>query len=109
MPFLVEYLQDIPKDCGECPCSIHITPKEVYCNARQKHFEVTDRRPDECKIIERSNVINSDEIEEKNCGNCIYSLGRQDDDEYIICALATIGVGLHKVNSCCLNWKIMGG
>lgn len=52
MAFLVKYLQDIPKDCGECPCSIHITPKEVYCNARQKHFEVTNNRPCECGMIE---------------------------------------------------------
>lgn len=44
MSFLVKYSQDIPKNCGECPCSIHITPKEVYCNARQKHFEVTDKK-----------------------------------------------------------------
>ena len=57
MSFLVEYLQDIPKDCGECPCSIHITPKEIYCNARQKHFEVTDERPDECKIIEHNETM----------------------------------------------------
>lgn len=59
MAFLVKYLQDIPKDCGECPCSIHITPKEVYCNARQKHFEVTDNRPSECGMIE-CNMIEYD-------------------------------------------------
>ena len=52
MAFLVKYLQNIPKDCGECPCSIHITPKEVYCNARQKHFVVTDERPIECRMME---------------------------------------------------------
>ena len=51
MPFLVKYLQDIPQNCSECPCSIHITPKEVYCNALQKHFTVTDERPAECDMI----------------------------------------------------------
>ena len=51
MPFLVKYLQDIPQNCSECPCSIHITPKEIYCNARQKHFAVTNERPAECGMI----------------------------------------------------------
>jgi hypothetical protein len=52
MPFLVKYLQDIPQNCSECPCSVHITPTEVYCNARQKHFTVTKKRPAECGMME---------------------------------------------------------
>lgn len=52
MAFLVKYLQDIPNNCSECPCSVHVTPTEVYCNARQKHFAVTDTRPSECGMIE---------------------------------------------------------
>lgn len=52
MPFLVKYLQDIPQNCSECPCSVHITPTEVYCNARQKHFTVTKKRPVECGMME---------------------------------------------------------
>lgn len=52
MAFLVKYIQDIPQNCSECPCSIHITPKEIYCNARQKHFEITNKRPAECGMME---------------------------------------------------------
>lgn len=52
MAFVVKYIQDIPKNCSECPCSIHISPTEVYCNARQKHFKVKDIRPSECGMIE---------------------------------------------------------
>ena len=78
MPFMVKYLQDIPKDCGECPCSIHITPKEVYCNARQKHFEITDERPSECEIMEDNKSIGPSKIEEKykpeSCVECMYYL-----------------------------------
>ena len=76
MPFLVKYLQDVPKNCGECPCSIHITPKEVYCNARQKHFEVTDERPNECSMMECDNSSVSNKNEEKckpeSCNECMY-------------------------------------
>ena len=52
MPFLVKYIQDIPQNCSECPCSIHITPTEVYCNDLQKHFTVTESRPAGCDMIE---------------------------------------------------------
>ena len=73
MPFIVKYVQDIPKNCGECPCSVHITPKEVYCNARQKHLEVKDTIPTECGIMECSNPIEPDEIQ-KSCANCKHGL-----------------------------------
>ena len=53
MPFLVRYEQDIPKDCSECPCSVHITTNEIYCHALQKHLEVLiGNRPKECDMIE---------------------------------------------------------
>ena len=52
MAFIVKYIQDIPQNCSECPCSVHLAPSEVYCNARQKHFEVKDTRPDECGMME---------------------------------------------------------
>ena len=29
MSFLVEYIQNIPNNCSECPCSVHVTPKEI--------------------------------------------------------------------------------
>ena len=54
MSFLVEYIQNIPNNCSECPCSVHVTPKEIYCNARQKHFEVTNNRPEECRMMEHN-------------------------------------------------------
>ena len=54
MSFMVKYLQDMPNNCSECPCSIHITKDEVYCNALQKHFKVTDTRPDECCMIKNN-------------------------------------------------------
>ena len=72
MSFLVKYLQDIPKNCGECPCSIHITPKEIYCNARQKHFVVTDERPNECGMVELNEQIGPDKP--KSCNDCMYHL-----------------------------------
>lgn len=70
MAFVVKYLQDIPKNCGECPCSIHITPKEVYCNARQKHFEVTDKRPNECSMVE----LDEEEYKPESCDECRYHM-----------------------------------
>lgn len=70
MAFVVKYLQDIPKNCGECPCSIHITPKEVYCNARQKHFEVTDKRPNECGMVE----LDEEEYKPESCDECRYHM-----------------------------------
>lgn len=54
MAFVVKYLQDIPKNCSECPCSVHVTPNEVYCNAQQIHFEVTDTRPSVCGMVDLS-------------------------------------------------------
>jgi len=88
MPFLVKYLQDIPKNCGECPCSIHITPKEVYCNARQKHFEVTDKRPNECGMMECDNPSAPDENEEEykpeSCDKCVYHV---EDGLFDYCGL----------------------
>ena len=57
MAFVVKYIQDIPKNCSECPCSIHIAPTEVYCNARQKHFTVTKRRPVECGMMEMCDEV----------------------------------------------------
>lgn len=56
MPFLVRYEQDIPKDCSECPCSVHITTNEIYCHALQEHLEVLiGNRPEECDMIELDN------------------------------------------------------
>ena len=67
MAFLVKYLQDIPKNCSECPCSVHIKTNEVYCNARQKHFVVSETRPEECGMMECN-----EETESKKCDDCIY-------------------------------------
>lgn len=104
MSFLVEYLQDIPKDCGECPCSIHITPKEVYCNARQKHFEVTNKRPDECKIIECDK-----ENPNKTCKTCIFNCGKTFYIDHIICGYVNSKGSIYKLeNETCNNWISKG-
>lgn len=78
MAFLVKYEQDAPHNCSECPCSVHITPKEVYCNARQKHFKVTDVVPQECCMID-CDWMYVDEIELKTCKNCHHFLGYDED------------------------------
>lgn len=61
MAFVVKYLQDIPQNCSECPCSIHITKDEVYCHALQKHMTVSDKRPSECGMMECNENIESEE------------------------------------------------
>lgn len=100
MPFLVEYLQDIPQNCSECPCSVHITPTEVYCNARQKHFEVTDHRPSECEIIERIK-----ENPDKTCKTCIFNYGKTFYYGHIICGYIKNKESIYKLeNETCDKW-----
>ena len=70
MPFLVKYLQDIPQNCSECPCSIHITPKEIYCNARQKHFVVSDNRPEECEMTDANEIKENKVKDSQICLDC---------------------------------------
>jgi len=109
MPFLVEYLQDIPKDCGECPCSIHITPKEVYCNARQKHFEVTDGRPEECKIIDCNEKKEADPSKYHICLNCIFNNGEAMHNKIICGYIKGNHTTMYKNEfDTCVNWFYKG-
>lgn len=98
MAFLVKYLQDIPKDCGECPCSIHITPKEVYCNARQKHFVVSDNRPEECEMTD-ANEISKEMI----CKKCGYHVDAESD-KVVYCNRFHIAYMVHMNNYHCEHW-----
>ena len=81
MPFVVKYVQDMPKNCGTCPCSVHITPKEVYCNARQKHLEVKDTIPAECGIMECDEILEEmiNDTLVHSCENCKYGMLIPDD------------------------------
>ena len=81
MPFIVKYVQDMPKNCGTCPCSVHITPKEVYCNARQKHLEVKDTIPAECGIMECDEILSEimDDTLVHSCENCKHGKQHYDD------------------------------
>lgn len=94
MPFLVKYLQDIPQNCSECPCSIHITPKEIYCNARQKHFTVTNGRPAECDMIacEETKV----EIKDINLFNKIQEELKADRNKYSESGLIGTASGISR-------------
>lgn len=81
MPFVVKYVQDIPKNCSECPCSVHLAPNEVYCNARQKHFEVRETRPIECGMMECDEILSEimDDTLVHSCENCRYGMLVPDD------------------------------
>ena len=57
MPFIVKYKQDIPQNCSDCPCSVHVTYNEVFCHPLKKYLEVTDKRPSECYMIECNEAI----------------------------------------------------
>lgn len=110
MPFLVKYLQDIPQNCSECPCSVHITPTEVYCNARQKHFTVTKKRPAECGMIEdkyyQTEVENSNS---KTCKNCIFNYGKTFYYGHIICGYVKNKESIYKQeNETCDKWVSKG-
>lgn len=105
MPFLVKYLQDIPQNCSECPCSIHITPKEVYCNALQKYMIVSNKRPSECEIIESKGKYYETTIPEKICKTCIFNYGKTFYYDYIICGYVNSKGTLYKSeNETCDKW-----
>ena len=100
MPFVVKYLQDIPQNCSECPCSIHITKDEVYCHALQKHFTVIDKRPSECGMME-CNEIN----EEKICKNCKWHGDMKMNSLTVTCALSVSGFPFKDAHYTCKNWE----
>ena len=54
MAFTVKYIQEVPKNCSDCPCSEHIETDFVFCNALKKYIVVQDERPKECTIKEKS-------------------------------------------------------
>lgn len=107
MAFVVKYLQDIPQNCSECPCSVHITKDEVYCNARQKHFVVSDKRPEECSMMECNEIINPDEIEEKICKTCKWHGDMKMNALTVTCALSVSGFPFKDIYYTCKNWEAM--
>lgn len=59
MSFRVEYKQDCPENCWECPCSVADSTTSVYCHALQKHIEVDpydESIPLECKLVDTADL-----------------------------------------------------
>lgn len=107
MPFLVKYLQDIPQNCSECPCSVHITPTEVYCNARQKHFVVTNEKPIECNMIDCNEKKEADPSKYHICLNCIFNNGEAMHNK-IICGYVKSDTIYKNEFDTCVNWFYKG-
>lgn len=69
MAFTVQYTQDTPNNCWECPCSVSVTHDSVFCHALKRNIHVnSEMRPEFCTILEvKENLTEAEEF----CKDCI--------------------------------------